>query len=158
MVPGLCFSKKIQDDYNRQSAPQQLDGWQIDGINYMTFGKKNIDYRKRLISFCENLDENFSKADQALETLEQYYGKNDYDLCLTELMSNRDNPALNEECKTLSEKMTHLKGTFAEFQKDRETLTKAKDMFKDFETLIRSTARARQDKFCEEYPFIPTKG
>jgi hypothetical protein len=81
-----------------------------------------------------------------------------YEGCITELIAKRDSPAWNEECTQLSEKMTHLKKSFEEFEKDRELLTTTKGMFKEFGTLIRSTARARQDKFCEEYPFIPKKG
>ena len=151
MVPLVGVSRKVNEDYQKQASPRQLDLYYGEDMHYLSFGEKAIQCQKDLIQ----LEKEFEGADKILKGLEQ----NHYGLLISqkerELEDKRtgSNPD-QEECKKLAEKIGYFSSLRTNVRKDRERLEQHKQETRSF---IRLTAKDRQDIWHEEYPAVPQK-
>lgn len=155
MVEGLAFTHELWKDSARQTTPGLLECDVLDGIAYVTFGKKNIECHRKFYNFLSQIDEKFTQADQALNRISVKYYQPEIEMSQKELFHKRNDPQAREECLKLNEKIEKLLKPITEIEEERTELVRIKNEFK---ILIRFTARDRQDQFCEEYPLVPKKG
>jgi TPR repeat protein len=152
MLPGIFVNTQILQDFHSTSSP--IKTCLIENIEYLSFGEKNIKRQNKFLLFISQLDQKFATMDSALQALQIYYGKEEYDAAIKELLVKRRNPEAQEECTALMTKIAQREQPIMGLEQMREELLETKETFK---ALLRSTGRSRQDAFREEYPFFPLK-
>lgn len=152
MLPGIFINTQILQDFRSTFSP--INSCLIENIEYLSFGEKNIKRQNKFLLFISQLDQKFAQVDSALQVLQIYYGKEEYDAAIKELLVKRRNPEAHEECTALMTKIAQREQPIMGFEHIREELLATKETFK---ALPRSTGRSRQDAFREEYPFFPLK-